>query len=194
MIRKLVALGDKVCGYASCGDFIVLLAVRLYLIPIVFVGARSKVLGFSGTLAWFSTPESEGGLGLPFPLLMALIVTTTEVLGCISLIFGLCQRLMTLPLMAVMSGASIMVHWGNGWLAIANKHMESSQRLQGFMAWLGENFPLRYNYITELGDPVILNNGMEFAVTYLIMLLVLLVFGAGRYVSADYWIRKKFLD
>ena len=37
-------------------------------------------------------------------------------------------------------------------------------------------------------------NGVEFAVTYLIMLLALAFLGAGRYVSLDYWIRKRFMD
>ncbi|HEX5635541.1 MAG TPA: DoxX family protein, partial [Gammaproteobacteria bacterium] len=32
-------------------------------------------------------------------------------------------------------------------------------------------------------------NGIEFAATYLIMLLVLFFYGAGRYVSADYWLQ-----
>lgn len=53
-----------------------------------------------------------------------------------------------------------------------------------------ENFPGRYNYITELGDPVILNNGMEFSATYFIMLLALLIYGGGKYVSVDYWLKK----
>lgn len=191
MIRKLMDLGDKVFGTISCFDFVVLLGIRLYMLPVVFTGARSKVLGFSGTVEWFSTPTAEGGLGLPLPVVMAFLVTAVEVLGTIALALGLCLRFMTVPLMAVMSGASIMVHWPHGWLVVANKHMESAQRLDGFMEWLGENFPIRFNYITELGDPVILNNGMEFAVTYFLMLLVLLMYGAGRYVSADYWIRKK---
>jgi uncharacterized membrane protein YphA (DoxX/SURF4 family) len=35
-----------------------------------------------------------------------------------------------------------------------------------------------------------LNNGMEFAATYFVMLLVLLVYGGGRYVSLDYWLKR----
>ncbi|MEF1306676.1 AraC family transcriptional regulator, partial [Vibrio owensii] len=37
-----------------------------------------------------------------------------------------------------------------------------------------------------------LNNGMEFAATYFVMLLVLFFYGGGRYVSLDYWLRKPF--
>ncbi|RMF77746.1 MAG: AraC family transcriptional regulator, partial [Nitrospirae bacterium] len=32
-------------------------------------------------------------------------------------------------------------------------------------------------------------NGMEMVVAYIAMLLALFFFGAGRYLSADYWIR-----
>jgi hypothetical protein len=34
----------------------------------------------------------------------------------------------------------------------------------------------------------IVNNGVEFAVTYLVMLLALIKMGGGRYVSVDYWL------
>jgi putative oxidoreductase len=37
----------------------------------------------------------------------------------------------------------------------------------------------------------VLNNGIEFAATYFIMLLALFFIGAGRYVSLDYWIARR---
>jgi hypothetical protein len=58
------------------------------------------------------------------------------------------------------------------------------------MAWLAQEFPGRFNYVTELGDTVALNNGVEFTVTYAIMIIVLFFFGGGRYVSVDYWVGK----
>ena len=48
-----------------------------------------------------------------------------------------------------------------------------------------------YDRLTEFGHLVILNNGIEFAVTYAIMLAALFFTGAGRYVSADYWVRRR---
>ena len=45
-----------------------------------------------------------------------------------------------------------------------------------------------YSWLSARGSLVILNNGIEFATTYLIMLLSLLVLGGGRYVSLDYWL------
>ena len=49
-----------------------------------------------------------------------------------------------------------------------------------------------YDWLTEKGGFVILNNGIEFGVTYLIMLLSLLFTGGGRYVSLDYFMMKVF--
>lgn len=171
-------------------DFVPLLLIRLYLLPVIFEGAHSKVLGFSNTVAWFATPTAEGGLGMPFPWLLAFLATSTEVVGLVCIALGLFTRIIAIPMMVVMSVASLMVHWSHGWLAIASNDMESAQRMTAFLQWLMQNFPGRYNYITQLGDPVILNNGIEFSATYFIMLLVLLVWGGGRYISADYWLKK----
>ena len=46
---------------------------------------------------------------------------------------------------------------------------------------------------TENGSFVVLNNGIEFAATYFIMCLALFFIGGGRYVSLDYWIRKRYM-
>lgn len=190
MLTKLISWYKLVVSKIMKADFIALLAVRLYLIPVIYEGAHSKVLGFSGTVAWFSASTADGGLGLPFPGVLAFLATATEVLGLICIALGLFTRIMAIPMIVVMSVASLMVHWSHGWLAIASNDMESSQRMTGFLQWLIENFPGRYNYITQLGDPIILNNGIEFSATYFIMLLVLLVWGGGKFVSADYWLKK----
>jgi len=50
-----------------------------------------------------------------------------------------------------------------------------------------------YEWLTETGSFVISNNGIEWAVTYLLMLLTLVILGGGRYFSIDYWIAKRFL-
>ncbi len=191
MKEKILSFYDLVVNKCRKADFIALLAIRLYLLPVIYEGAHSKVVGFSGTVEWFSTPAAEGGLDLPFPYLMALLATGTEVVGLVCIALGLFTRIMAIPMIILMSVASSMVHWSHGWLAIAGKNMEASIRLDSFLQWLAANFPGRYNYITELGDPVALNNGMEFSATYFVMLLVLLFWGGGRYVSADYWLRKK---
>ena len=48
--------------------------------------------------------------------------------------------------------------------------------------------------LIELGSPVLLNNGIEFAATCILMLLVLFFIGGGRYVSIDDWLRRHFID
>jgi len=48
-----------------------------------------------------------------------------------------------------------------------------------------------YDRLTEHGSIVILNNGIEFAVTYGIMLIVLFFIGSGKF-SLDYLLSKKF--
>lgn len=188
IILWLGAAMDKAKGL----DFLALLAIRLYLLPTLYEGAHSKVTGFQGTVAWFATPVAQGGLGIPFPTLMASLATGTEVAGCICLALGLCTRLISIPLMVTMTVAGASVHWSHGWAAIAGTSMESTHRLQGLMTWLAQDFPGRFNYVTELGDPVILNNGMEFTVTYTLMLMVLFFYGAGRYISTDYWLGRAF--
>lgn len=190
MIKKFIKCYDHIVEKCQQFDFIALLAIRIYLLPVIYEGAHSKILGFSNTVAWFSTPVAHGGLGLPFPYFMALLATGTEVLGLICIAFGLFTRVIAIPMIILMSVASSMVHWSHGWLAIASKDMESAQRMTIFLKWLLVNFPGRYNYITQLGDPIILNNGIEFSATYFIMLLILLFWGGGRYISADYWLTK----
>ena len=49
-----------------------------------------------------------------------------------------------------------------------------------------------YSWLTAKGSFVILQNGIEFAVTYLIMLVSLLFTGGGRYFSVDYYLSQLF--
>jgi len=51
-----------------------------------------------------------------------------------------------------------------------------------------------YDWLSEKGGFVVLNNGIEFAVTYFIMLLVLFFIGAGKYFSVDFWLHKFFRE
>lgn len=187
---KILQLTETALEKSRGVDFLVPLAIRLYLLPIFLDGAHSKIVGFPALVTWFGAPHAQGGLGMPAPLLMALLATAAEAVGCVALIFGLFTRLAVVPLLVTMSVALLTVHWSHGWAALAPKAAESTLRLQAFMEWLAQNFPGRFNYITELGDPVILNNGVEFTVTYLIMLAALFFYGGGRYVSLDYWIAK----
>ena len=64
--------------------------------------------------------------------------------------------------------------------------MEAPEKLAAAKSLLEEHGYIEW--LTSSGNFVILNNGIEFAATYFVMLLVLLCFGAGRYTSIDYYL------
>lgn len=191
MLQKLLFWISKATQGLSRMDFIALLTVRLYLVPVFWMAGTQKLSNISATAQWFGNPD--WGLGLPFPTLMAYLAASTEVIGAVCLLLGFGLRFIAIPLLITMAVAIFAVHWDNGWLAIADASHIGSQHLESFMAWLEQNHPQRHGYITEHGDVVVLNNGIEFAVTYSIMLLVLLTRGAGKYLSVDYWVGKYLL-
>jgi len=96
--------------------------------------------------------------------------------------------------------AALTAHVENGWLAIATgdgifateRTLEAIDRLDRAKDILREHG--NYNWLTENGSLVVLNNGIEFAVTYTFMLLALFFTGAGNYLSLDYWIAKRFRE
>jgi uncharacterized membrane protein YphA (DoxX/SURF4 family) len=166
------------------------LLVRLYLAPIMIQAGWNKIVGFDNIVAWFGNPD--WGLGLPFPALMAALAAGTEFLGGIALIFGLATRLVAIPLMFTMVIAMTAVHWDNGWLALSDstswlaneRVMEAIPRKAKAIEILKEHS--NYAWLTARGSITILNNGIEFAATYFVMLLTLLFTGGGRYTSLDY--------
>jgi uncharacterized membrane protein YphA (DoxX/SURF4 family) len=166
------------------------LLVRLYLAPIMIQAGWNKIVGFDNIVAWFGNPD--WGLGLPFPALMAALAAGTEFLGGIALIFGLATRLVAIPLMFTMVIAMTAVHWDNGWLALSDstswlaneRVMEAIPRKAKAIEILKEHS--NYAWLTGRGSITILNNGIEFAATYFVMLLTLLFTGGGRYTSLDY--------
>ncbi|MFK8047771.1 MAG: DoxX family protein [Halioglobus sp.] len=165
------------------------LALRLYLVPVFWMAGTQKISGIDSTIEWFGNPD--WGLGLPFPTLLAYMAAYTEAIGAILLLVGLATRWISIPLMITMLVAIFAVHWDSGWAAIADSSSEDvAVRLGAARELLQEHG--NYSWLTEKGSFVILNNGIEFAVTYLIMLFSLLFTGGGRYVSADYYLSKLF--
>lgn len=177
------------------GDGLAPLLLRLYLAPIMLQAGWNKLSHFDDTAAWFGNPD--WGLGLPFPELMAALAAGTEFFGGILLLIGLAVRWVSIPLMITMVVAAVSVHWDNGWLAIADptswlaneRVMESAERLQRARSILQEHG--HYDWLTGRGSLVILNNGIEFAATYFVMLLSLFFTGGGRFTSVDYWIARR---
>ncbi len=163
------------------------LALRLYLVPVFWVAGTTKLGGIENTIAWFGNPD--WGLGLPFPTLMAYLAAYSEVIGAILLALGLATRWISIPLMVTMVVAISTVHWDNGWAVIADSNVqEVAVRLERAREILQENS--NYDWLTAKGGIVILNNGIEFGVTYLVMLLALFFSGGGRFVSVDYWLAR----
>jgi len=179
-------------------DFLAPLALRLYLVPVFWMAGSKKFANFSDTVEWFG--NEEWGLGLPAPYFLVFIVALIEVLGAILLFIGFGVRLISIPLMITMAIAAFQVHWKNGWLAIAEASgVFATDRTSGAGERLGKAKSIlqeygNYEWLTENGSFVVLNNGIEFASTYFIMLLVLFFLGGGRFVSLDYWLQRKILN
>jgi uncharacterized membrane protein YphA (DoxX/SURF4 family) len=177
-------------------DFLGPLALRLYLAPIFWMAGTGKLADMESTAAWFGNPD--WGLGLPFPAAMAWLAASTETVGAVLLVIGLAVRWISIPLLITMVVAIVSVHWQHGWQAIADTKFcllncgdarEAAERLSAARDILQQHG--NYDWLTGQGNFVVLNNGIEFAATYLIMLLVLFFIGAGRFFSVDYWIKRK---
>lgn len=206
-------------------DGIPALLIRLYLAPIFIMAGFSKtqllseeVSGLAAfmadpnIIAWFG--NSDWGLGLPFPALLANVVILVEFFGGWLLLVGALTRLVSIPLMFTMIVAATTVHADNGWFAITPTNPEISAA--NVLDWLGvdqaqaslDNSADTGNKVTKMreildehgntdwlfenGSIVVLNNGIEFSATYFIMLLALFFIGAGRYTSIDYYMQNRF--
>lgn len=174
------------------------------------IGFFQALMPAPDVVAWFGNPV--WGLGLPAPELMAFLAGWTEFLGGWLLLIGLAGRLISIPLALTMLVAATTAHWDNGWFAIAPSNPDTSaaqvyswlgfdsaheslakseevnQRLGAARSLLREHG--HYDWLTEKGNFVVLNNGVEFSITYLFMLLTIVFMGSGRYVSADYWLSR----
>jgi uncharacterized membrane protein YphA (DoxX/SURF4 family) len=171
------------------------LLLRLYLAPVMIQAGWTKFAAFEDTAAWMGNPD--WGLGLPFPAVMTALAAGAELIGGAALVVGFATRWFVMPLILTMLVAIFAVHWQNGWLAIADcsswlandRVLEACERKQRAIEILREHG--NYGWLTARGSITILNNGIEFAVTYLVMLVSLLFTGAGRYTSVDHWLDRR---
>ena len=206
-------LHDLVQGFRTL-DFLAPLAIRLYLAPVMIVAGWHKLESFDSVAQWFG--NADWGLGLPAPELLLSLTIAAELGGGLLLLVGLATRYAAVPLMITMLVAALSAHWGNGWFAIApsdpstsaarplaalgidaaQQSLENSEavakRLDRARAILREHGD--YDWLTGKGGFVVLNNGIEFAATYFILLMVLFFHGAGRLVSVDYWLSRRWRD
>lgn len=180
------------------------LLLRLYLAPVMIQGGWTKYQSFDGIVDWFE--NADYGLGLPFPFLLAFLATAAELVGGVFLLIGLATRWVSIPLMVTMLVAVFSVHWSNGWAAIADASswmsdgtimlneavLNAPDKLTAAKSILQEHG--HYEWLTSSGKFVVLNNGIEFAMTYFIMLLSLFFTGGGKITSIDYFLSKKYIE
>jgi putative oxidoreductase len=182
-------------------DFIPLLLLRLYLTPVMMQAGWTKLHNFDSTLSWFADPD--WGLGLPAPAMLLALVILVELGGGFALLLGVLTRITALGLSITMLVAMLTVHAKNGWLAIA----DASSWLADGTLFLNEAVMAApdkltkaseilqqqpdYDWLISSGKFVVLNNGIEFAATYFVILLVLVIYGAGRWLSLDYWLSRR---
>ncbi|WP_341206054.1 DoxX family protein [uncultured Psychrosphaera sp.] len=202
IIDAITSRYEKSLQMLSNLDGIAPLLLRLYLAPIFIQAGWNKLANFDSTVQWFG--NAQWGLGLPFPELLAALAAGSEFIGGWLLLLGLFTRLTAIPLMITMLVAAFGVHGKNGWLALADSSswladgtiffnesiMAAAEKKEAAVAILQQHG--NYDWLSSSGSFTILNNGMEFSITYFIMLLVLFFYGAGRFTSVDHYLAKRF--
>jgi uncharacterized membrane protein YphA (DoxX/SURF4 family) len=211
----LTALHDRMVAFFGHFDGLASLLLRLILGPVLIAAGWEKLTGdnwFGFQQASFPFPFNV----LP-PEISWFLASWTEFLGGILLLVGLGTRLVAIPLAVTMFVAAWAVHLDNGWPAIApsnppavcipestehatsnvferyikcynvnERTIEASKRLARAKSILREHGD--WGYLNGSGSLVKLNSGIEFAATYMAMLLALVIIGGGRYLSLDYYL------
>ena len=156
-------------------------------------GSR-KLSDMDSTIAWFG--NADWGLGLPLPALLAWLATDRGVRR--TAVTDRTRRALGFDTAyGHHAGRWVYRPWQNGWLAIASgsglfateRTIAATERLGRAKSILQEHGNM--DWLTEHGNFVVLNNGIEFAATYFVMLLALLYLGSGK-AGADYWINRRF--
>lgn len=75
MLAVLTSIHIAVVNALRPADGLPLLLLRLYLAPVMWLAGTQKLAHFEGTVEWFG--NSEWGLGLPLPWLLAGLATWT---------------------------------------------------------------------------------------------------------------------
>ncbi len=214
-MQSLIDVHERISGFLQHFDGLASILIRLILAPVLIGAGWEKLTGdnwFEYQLESFPFPFNV----LP-PDLSWFLASWTEFLGGILLLVGLGTRLIAIPLAVTMFVAAYSVHLDNGWAAIApsnqpavciedseahrdanvleryikcsnvnERTIEASVRLARAKDILREYG--NYRYLNGSGSIVKLNNGIEFAASYLAMLIALMVIGGGRYFSLDYFL------
>ena len=191
---RLVLSLQRLLDATRVFDFLGPLALRIYLAPIFILAGSNKLANAENVAFWFES------LGLPAPQLMVYLAGLTELIGGICLVAGFAVRWFAIPLMVTMAVAATTAHWENGWHVLPESELTvpwewRTDMIEGAAVRKEKAVELlevhgNIDWLTEDGNITILKNGIEFAATYFIMLLVLFFTGAGRFFSLDYWIAR----
>lgn len=186
-MQTLYGFWKRLLESVSQFDGLASMALRLFLTPVMLQAGWTKITGFSGTVTFFANQ------GIPFPELMVFLTAAAEFGGGICLLLGLFTRLATIPMMVAMLVAAFVVHGANGWLTLsdgrswlANERVIEAQPKKAEIRRIVREHG-NYRELTSNGSITILNNGMQRAITYFVMLVALFFAGGGRYTSLDYW-------
>jgi uncharacterized membrane protein YphA (DoxX/SURF4 family) len=213
LIQTGTDLYDRLFNALRHLDGVASIALRLILAPVLIGAGLEKITGDN----WFSQDMMPFPFNVLPTDLSWFLASWTEFLGGIFILLGLGTRLWAIPLAVTMWVAAVSVHWDNGWPAIApsnppalcvpdtdenkasnvferyvtcynvnERTIEASKRLARAKSILREHG--NYGYLNGSGSIVKLNNGIEFAISYLAMLLALIIIGGGRYLSLDYYL------
>lgn len=106
MLRKLISTTD------SWG----LLGLRL-VTGTIFIAHGLPKFGFMGGGGLEGTAAWLGGMGVPLPMLNAVLVASSETVGGAMLIVGFMTRFAAATQVIAMLVAMFMVHWSNGFTA-----------------------------------------------------------------------------
>ena len=219
IIDSFTSIYDRLVHFSRHFDGVASLLIRLILGPVMIAAGWEKITGdnwFAFSQDTFPFPFNI----LPTDISW-FMASWTEFLGGILILFGLGTRIWAVALAITMFVAAYSVHWDNGWPAIApsnpaqiciegttaradsnvferyitctsvnERTVEASKRLAAAKSILKEHG--NYRYLNGSGSIVKLNNGIEFAAQYFVMLLALIIIGGGRYFSLDYYLRLFF--
>lgn len=174
-------------------DFLAPLAIRLYLVPVFWIAGTNKLNDFNGIIEWFTYMQ------YPYPAIMAALATGAEVLGAVLLLFGFATRWAAIPLMITMLVAAVTVHWENGWQAVHDllspwANATAPAAIDHLNRFEQAAYNMKsYQALMEHGNLAVLNNGIEWAATYFVMLLALFFMGGGKYFSIDYYLKQRYM-
>jgi len=137
-----------------------LLLLRLILAYTFFQPAMLKWADISSIAQWFEY------MGIPFPTLNAYMAAGTEMAGVVLLTLGLLTRFISIPLIIIMFVAIATVHGQNGFSFVNEAVQFSDAYVNGTLID---------------GTIIKLQNGYELVLYYILMLLVLVGNGAGKF-------------